>query len=94
MDKRTSGPLRSGKRSKTVRVPIAPGQPGSGNKADLKECHRIIKELMENPRARWFLHPVDITRVPDYYEIIQHPMDLGTIKVSVNWGSVCVIGPG
>ena len=49
----------------------------------MKECHRIIKELIDDPRAGWFLHPVDITRVPDYYDIIHNPMDLGTIRVSI-----------
>ncbi|XP_060078730.1 BRCA2-interacting transcriptional repressor EMSY-like [Ylistrum balloti] len=30
--------------------------------------------------ASWFTEPVDRTEVPDYYTIIKHPMDFGTIK--------------
>jgi hypothetical protein len=38
-----------------------------------------------NPSA-WFNQPVDAEEVPDYYDIIQNPMDFGTIKKKLETG--------
>lgn len=46
------------------------------------ECSKILKELMSHSLGWVFSEPVDPVklRIPDYLEIIKHPMDLGTIK--------------
>ncbi|XP_047943407.1 transcription factor GTE11-like isoform X2 [Salvia hispanica] len=46
------------------------------------ECTKILKALMSHSLARAFNEPVDPVKlkIPDYFEIIKNPMDLGTIK--------------
>lgn len=39
----------------------------------------IIRAAMRLPEAKWFLAPVDERDAPKYFEVIAHPMDLGTI---------------
>jgi len=52
--------------------------PMSANEA--KECARILEVLRTNPKAYWFLRPVDPAELPDYHTVIKEPMDLGTVK--------------
>ena len=44
-------------------------------------CLEIMDILMQKPSASVFLSPVDPEKdnVPDYYQVIKHPIDLGTI---------------
>lgn len=54
----------------------------------LKYCGGIIKEMFAKKHAAYawpFYKPVDVEALGlhDYREIIKHPMDLSTIKVSV-----------
>ena len=54
----------------------------------MKYCNLIIKELFSkkhNSYAWPFYNPVDVQmlNLPDYYEIIKQPMDLGTVKVKL-----------
>lgn len=51
-------------------------------KEQLKYCQRIIKGLKRHRDATPFLAPVDPVAlgIPDYYNVIKHPMDLGTIS--------------
>ncbi|KAK4336698.1 hypothetical protein RND71_043444 [Anisodus tanguticus] len=51
----------------------------------MKYCSLILKELFSkkhNSYAWPFYKPVDVhmLNLPDYYDIIKHPMDLGTVK--------------
>ncbi|KAJ1484684.1 hypothetical protein T484DRAFT_1796159, partial [Baffinella frigidus] len=72
--------IRSGKGSKDK----ARRGPGSG--ADLpgwdKECDKLLGRLMRQEKAWPFLEPVDpeALHLPDYFNIIQTPMDLTTVK--------------
>ncbi|MCO5593611.1 hypothetical protein L7F22_047626 [Adiantum nelumboides] len=45
-------------------------------------CAAILKKLEEHAYAWIFLEPVDPVKLnlPDYYQIIKSPMDLGTVK--------------
>lgn len=47
-----------------------------------QQCATILKSLMSDPYGWVFNKPVDpvALNVPDYFSIISHPMDLGTIK--------------
>ncbi|XP_076037164.1 transcription initiation factor TFIID subunit 1-like [Oratosquilla oratoria] len=40
----------------------------------------ILNEMREMPDAQPFLFPVNVKQVPDYYNIVPHPMDLSTIR--------------
>lgn len=46
------------------------------------ECMKILKGLMNHSYGWVFCEPVDPVKlkIPDYFEIIKKPMDLGTIK--------------
>lgn len=49
----------------------------------LKECIEITKELSKDDNAWPFMEPVDPVAqdCPTYFDIIQKPMDIGTISV-------------
>ncbi|KAF1330776.1 Transcription initiation factor, partial [Globisporangium splendens] len=54
----------------------------------VKKCHSILKGLMVNPKAGPFLAPVDPVAlgIPDYFQVIKEPMDLGTIRQNLEGG--------
>uniref|UniRef100_A0A453E1T8 Transcription factor GTE9 n=1 Tax=Aegilops tauschii subsp. strangulata TaxID=200361 RepID=A0A453E1T8_AEGTS len=54
-----------------------------------KQCEAILKKLMTQKFSHIFNVPVDVEKlnIPDYNEIIKHPMDLGTIKKKLDSGS-------
>jgi hypothetical protein len=47
-----------------------------------EKCLRIIQKLLRHSISRIFSEPVDpvLDHCPDYFEIIDHPMDLGTVR--------------
>ncbi|KAH9362080.1 hypothetical protein HPB48_002058 [Haemaphysalis longicornis] len=54
----------------------------------LKYCNSILAELLDNEHAWPFLEPVDakLPGLRDYYKVIKHPMDMGTVKQRMdNW---------
>ena len=72
-------------------LPYAANQPQTSKtkkvklSEQMKYCNLIIKELFSkkhNSYAWPFYKPVDVQslNLPDYYEIIKTPMDLGTVK--------------
>lgn len=45
------------------------------------QCSKVVAELLRNQNVNlWFGKPVDARFAPNYYTVIQRPMDLGTIK--------------
>jgi hypothetical protein len=50
----------------------------------LDACLDILQELMAHEYGWVFNTPVDpiLLNIPDYFDIIKNPMDLGTIKVN------------
>ncbi|KAK4417867.1 Transcription factor GTE8 [Sesamum alatum] len=48
----------------------------------LKQCESLLKKLMSQQYAWVFNTPVDVVKlnIPDYFDVIKNPMDLGTIK--------------
>nr|XP_002126456.1 bromodomain adjacent to zinc finger domain protein 1A isoform X1 [Ciona intestinalis] len=46
---------------------------------ELSVCAEILSELIKHKESWPFLDPVSKKQVPDYYDIIKKPMDLGTI---------------
>lgn len=48
----------------------------------MKQCETLLKRVMSHQFGKVFDKPVDIVKwnIPDYFTIIKHPMDLGTVK--------------
>mmetsp|Transcript_3150 Transcript_3150/g.3499 ORF Transcript_3150/g.3499 Transcript_3150/m.3499 type:complete len:170 (+) Transcript_3150:20-529(+) len=48
----------------------------------INDCLRVVKALMKHKYGWPFNKPVDpaALAIPDYFDVIKHPMDLGTIK--------------
>ncbi|XP_022865042.1 transcription factor GTE10-like, partial [Olea europaea var. sylvestris] len=48
----------------------------------IKQSKTLLNQLMTHQHAWIFNTPVDIVKfnIPDYFNVIKHPMDLGTIK--------------
>ena len=55
----------------------------------VKECGELLGKLMKHQYGWVFNVPVDVKKLKlhDYFKIIKHPMDLGTVKsrLSKNW---------
>lgn len=76
---RTKGGASTAKKMESVKQ----GLPQNTSSVILmKQCETLLNRLMVQPHAWIFNKPVDIVahKVPDYYDIIKHPMDLGTVK--------------
>ena len=45
-------------------------------------CLQMVNSALNNKRGVWFKAPVDPVRdnLPNYFEIIKEPMDLGTVR--------------
>ncbi|KAL0331885.1 UNVERIFIED_CONTAM: Transcription factor GTE8 [Sesamum calycinum] len=54
----------------------------NANAGLLKQCDSLLKKLMSQQYAWVFNTPVDVVKlnIPDYFDVIKNPMDLGTIK--------------
>jgi len=57
--------------------------------AAFKQCEAILKKLMTQKYSHIFNVPVDIVKlqIPDYFDIVKTPMDLGTVKKKLESGS-------
>lgn len=49
----------------------------------LLECYKLLKKVMNHQYAWPFNQPVDpiALGIPNYFDVIKEPMDLGTIQV-------------
>ncbi|KAJ4960647.1 hypothetical protein NE237_020557 [Protea cynaroides] len=54
----------------------------------MKQCETLLKRLMSHQFGWVFNTPVDTEKlnIPDYFQVIKHPMDLGTIKRKITSG--------
>ncbi|KAJ0667771.1 putative chromatin remodeler Bromodomain family [Helianthus annuus] len=53
-----------------------------------KQCESLLKKLMTHQHGWVFNKPVDVValKIPDYFNVIKNPMDLGTIKEKLSSG--------
>ncbi|XP_057491106.1 transcription factor GTE8-like isoform X2 [Actinidia eriantha] len=51
----------------------------------MKQCETLLTKLMQQQYGWVFNTPVDVVKlnIPDYFTVIKHPMDLGTIKSKI-----------
>ncbi|XP_038996930.1 transcription factor GTE8-like isoform X3 [Hibiscus syriacus] len=54
----------------------------------MKQCEGLLKRLMGHQYGWVFNEPVDVVKlnIPDYFNVIKHPMDLGKIKKKIDSG--------
>ncbi|KAL5750717.1 hypothetical protein ACOSP7_025320 [Xanthoceras sorbifolium] len=63
--------------------PAKPAVPVNNSNAMLmKQCETLLSRLMSHQFGWVFNTPVDVVKlnIPDYFTVIKHPMDLGTVK--------------
>ena len=53
------------------------------------ELQPVVEQLIKMDEAVWFREPVDPEKenIPDYFDVIKTPMDLGTIRKKLQSGS-------
>jgi hypothetical protein len=54
----------------------------SNNESWLKVANKILAHVLKLKGSFWFTEPVDPIKynIMDYFDVIAHPMDLGTIR--------------
>ena len=54
----------------------------------MKQCETLLNRLMSHQFGWVFNTPVDVVtlKIPDYFTVIKHPMDLGTVKSKLSSG--------
>lgn len=59
-----------------------PLEPSSLNASLMRQCESLLKKLMSHEYGWVFNSPVDPVHLnlPDYFDVIKNPMDLGTVK--------------
>ncbi|KAI3759461.1 hypothetical protein L6452_07309 [Arctium lappa] len=62
--------------------------PASGNAMLMKQCETLLNRLIGHNFGWVFKVPVDVValKIPDYYTVIKHPMDLGTVRTKLTSG--------
>ncbi|XP_015744769.1 bromodomain and WD repeat-containing protein 1 isoform X2 [Python bivittatus] len=78
---RTSSRKRQSLKGKNV---AKPSYDGNGWK---KQCMELVNLIFQCEDSEPFRQPVDLEQYPDYREIIDTPMDLGTIKETLEAGN-------
>ncbi|PSR87504.1 Transcription factor like [Actinidia chinensis var. chinensis] len=60
-------------------------QASASNAILMKQCEALLTKLMQQQYGWVFNTPVDVVKlnIPDYFTVIKHPMDLGTIKSKI-----------
>jgi len=87
-------PVPSGKRQKVLECPEEqkedfPLSSETMPSHDKSECEAMLRKLLLHEHGWVFSEPVDpvLLNIPDYFEVIEKPMDLGTIKRRLTEGT-------
>ncbi|KAL5543962.1 hypothetical protein UlMin_007746 [Ulmus minor] len=62
---------------------VKPAKPATtSNTMLMKQCENLLHRVMAHQHGWVFNTPVDVVKlnIPDYFTVIKHPMDLGTVK--------------
>ncbi|KAI8543920.1 hypothetical protein RHMOL_Rhmol08G0255300 [Rhododendron molle] len=86
--KKRGPPSRNGPRGKRPAVAGRFGSvkqsvpPSTSNAMLMKQCDNLLNRMMSHQHGWVFNTPVDVVKlnIPDYFNVIKHPMDLGTVK--------------
>ena len=56
------------------------------NEKESEWCKNLVNSILKWPISLLFREPVDPVNdhAPNYFEVIQHPMDLGTVKLKID----------
>ncbi|CAJ1975024.1 unnamed protein product [Sphenostylis stenocarpa] len=67
---------------------VKPAAPVTSHAAFMKPCEALLNRLMTHQFGWVFNTPVDVVKlnIPDYFNVIKHPMDLGTVKRRITSG--------
>lgn len=86
-EKEARGPGAKPAKPKKIK-PLPPAQASGMTSADLTACRNCLKKLLDSKHAPLFLNPVDPVRdkAPNYFNIINNPMDLSTLGNKLNSG--------
>ncbi|KAK2971366.1 hypothetical protein RJ640_030332, partial [Escallonia rubra] len=91
--KKRPPPGKGGPRAKQSAVgrfaPVKQALPSNTSNAMLmKQCETLLNRLMSHQHGWIFNKPVDVVNlnIPDYFTVIKHPMDLGTVKTRLTSG--------
>ncbi|OMO83488.1 hypothetical protein CCACVL1_11383 [Corchorus capsularis] len=69
-------------------VPGTPSDPPSGNPLpDKKTLELILDKLQKKDTYGVYAEPVDPEELPDYHDVIEHPMDFATVRKKLGNGS-------
>ncbi|XP_078333883.1 tyrosine-protein kinase BAZ1B-like isoform X2 [Crassostrea virginica] len=80
---RERGKRRAAEEEDEENEDVAPTSRSSASRrapSDLSICEQIVANTMKHKACWPFLNPVNKKEVPDYYQIIKHPMDFQIIK--------------
>ncbi|XP_062187380.1 uncharacterized protein LOC133890820 isoform X2 [Phragmites australis] len=64
---------------RTKRLPV-PGTARTTPLPDRKALDMILDKLQKKDTYGVFAEPVDLEELPDYHDVIEHPMDFGTVR--------------
>ncbi|KAH7867303.1 hypothetical protein Vadar_031694 [Vaccinium darrowii] len=94
--KKRGPPFRNGSRGRrpaagrpgSVKQSVPPSSLNTSNAMFMKECEDLLNRLMSHQYGWVFNTPVDVVKlnIPDYFNVIKHPMDLGTVKRKLTSG--------
>lgn len=84
-DKNKAPPARNGSRAKgpgPKRTETAVHSSDTSSYMLVKQCEGLVSKMLSHKFGPVFAEPVDVVKlkIPDYFSIIKHPMDLGTVK--------------
>lgn len=59
---------------------------------DLRRALAAVEKIKREPSAHWFRAPVPKAVAPDYADVIERPMDLGTLAMGIRQGKYGSVG--